>query len=205
MIDSPTGTVTFLLSDIADSTTLWESHPARMDAALRTHDRILRAAVEHHNGIVVKHTGDGICAAFDRATRAAYAALESHLSLDAEPWPPETTLRVRIALHTGECFERNGDYFGSPLCVATRLVELTPPGSVWATEITATLLSNTGPDTIQAVPLGTRVLRGLSTPIEIFHIIRTHPDLIDSSPTPSPLRSRPSTPVRRRATGRDKE
>jgi len=175
MVDTPTGTVTFLLSDIADSTALWESNPAQMDAALRMHDGIVHEKVERHSGVIVKHTGDGICAAFDRTTCAAEAALDSRAALEREQWPTPDALHVRFVLHTGECFERDHDYFGSPLCVATRLLDLTPSGAVWATGLTAALVSNANPDDIVAVPIGIRALRGISRPVSVYRIVRPGP------------------------------
>lgn len=175
MDDIPTGIVTFLLSDIAGSTHLWEAHPTRMNAALRAHDRILREAVEQHDGMVVKHTGDGICAAFSRATSAARAALDVQRDLDAEPWPESTELDVRLVLHTGECYERDHDYFGSPLCLASRLVELARPGVVWATQLTATLIAAADPDTFAIEPIGVRTLRGVSIPVTVYELTRADP------------------------------
>lgn len=179
MSDSPTGTVTFLLSDIVESTTLWQADPVQMDVAMRAHDRIMRAVIGRRDGTIVKHTGDGVVAAFHRASSAAQAALDCRHTLGNVPWPSHTPLEVRIVLHTGECFERDHDYFGSPLCVAKRLIELTPPGSVWVTEITATLLTNVRIDRFEAIPLGTRRLRGVSEPIGVFHLVRPRADIVD--------------------------
>jgi class 3 adenylate cyclase len=175
MVDIPTGTVTFLLSDIADSTALWESHPLQMDAALRIHDGVVHENVERRAGVIVKHTGDGICAAFDRTTCAAEAALDCCSTLNLEHWPTPDPLQVRFVLHTGECFERDHDYFGSPLCVATRLIHLTPTGTVWATELTAALLSSAHPDDIIATPVGIRALRGISRPVNVYEVTRPDP------------------------------
>jgi class 3 adenylate cyclase len=182
MMDAPTGTVTFLLSDIADSTALWESHPVQMDAALRIHDGIVHENVDRHGGVIIKHTGDGICAAFDRTTCAAEAALDSRTALNGERWPTPDPLHVRFVLHTGECFERDHDYFGPPLCVATRLIDLTPSGDVWATHLTATLLTNANPDNIVTVPVGIRALRGISRPVTVYRISRPSPPPLTSSP-----------------------
>ena len=175
MVDIPTGTVTFLLSDIADSTALWESHPAQMDEALRIHDGVVHENVERRAGVIVKHTGDGICAAFDRTTCAAEAALDCCSTLNLEHWPTPDPLQVRFVLHTGECFERDHDYFGSPLCVATRLLDLAPSGTIWATELTAALVSNANPDNIVTVPVGIRALRGISRSVTVYRITRPDP------------------------------
>src|SRR5713101_473706 len=97
----PSGTVTFLFTDIEGSTRLWESHRDTMPAALARHDEILRAAVAAHGGHVFKHTGDGVCAVFATAPAAVAAALDGQRTLQHEPWGEIGELRARMALHTG--------------------------------------------------------------------------------------------------------
>ncbi len=82
----PSGTVTFLFTDLEGSTRLWEEYPDAMHDALARHDEILRDAIEKHDGHVVKHTGDGLHAAFATARDALDAALATQLALTAEPW-----------------------------------------------------------------------------------------------------------------------
>src|SRR5262245_43563740 len=86
MADLPTGTVTFLFTDLEGSTRLWEEHPDSMNTALARHDQILRAAIGAHDGIVVKSTGDGVHAVFAEAVLAVYAARDAELALLAEAW-----------------------------------------------------------------------------------------------------------------------
>jgi class 3 adenylate cyclase len=100
LTDTPTGTVTFLFTDIEGSTALWEDYPTQMDAALARHDEILRAAVEASGGYVFKTVGDACCAAFANARQALEATLAAQRALSAEEWG-ETPIRVRTALHTG--------------------------------------------------------------------------------------------------------
>src|SRR5215210_6564467 len=108
----PSGTVTFLFTDIEGSTKLWELYPRAMQAALARHDTLLREAVETHGGYVFKTVGDAFCAAFPTAIQALQAAIDAQHSLHDEPWPEQTgALRVRMALHTGAAEERGGDYF----------------------------------------------------------------------------------------------
>lgn len=109
----PSGTVTFLFTDIEGSTRLWEQHPTRMGAMVARHDALLRQVIEAAAGQVFKTVGDAVCAVFARADTAIQAAYASQQALAAEPWPPPLPpLRVRMALHTGETEERDGDYFG---------------------------------------------------------------------------------------------
>jgi class 3 adenylate cyclase len=119
----PTGTVTFLLTDIEGSTRLWEQHPEAMRDALARHHALLTYPIEQHHGIVVKRQGEGdsLFAVFARASDALAAAIALQQALHAEPWPPETPLRVRVALHTGPAELRDGDYFGPAVNRCARL------------------------------------------------------------------------------------
>src|ERR671938_493649 len=101
MTTLPTGTVTFLFTDLEGQTSLWEEHPHAMRAALARHDAHLGAAVLSHGGHVVKATGDGLHAAFARAPDALRAALDAQRALAAEPWALPTPLRARMGLHSG--------------------------------------------------------------------------------------------------------
>ena len=85
-MNPPSGTVTFLFTDIEGSTRLWEEHPDAMRSALARHDALLRAAIQKHNGYVFKTIGDAFCAAFHTASDALNAALEAQLALAAEEW-----------------------------------------------------------------------------------------------------------------------
>src|SRR5438477_673593 len=111
----PTGTVTFFFTDIEGSTQLWEHYPTQARAALARHDQIIEDVVGSHGGSVVRPRGEGDSrfVVFSRATDAVVAAAEVQLALHAEPWPKPISLRVRVALHTGEADLREGDYYGS--------------------------------------------------------------------------------------------
>src|SRR5258706_1729686 len=118
----PTGTVTFLFTDIEGSTQLWEQHPVAMQEVLARHDTILREAMETHGGVVFKTTGDGLCAAFARARDGLAAGLAAQRTLQHESWGVTGPLRVRMALHTGAADVRAGDYLGLPLNRVARLM-----------------------------------------------------------------------------------
>src|SRR5688572_4549829 len=94
----PTGTVTFLFTDVEGSTRLWQAHPLAMEAAIARHDALLRGAVEAHGGVVFKAMGDGLCAAFPRAPQAVAATIAGQRALLAEAWGETGPLRVRMAL-----------------------------------------------------------------------------------------------------------
>jgi class 3 adenylate cyclase len=120
----PTGTVTFLFTDLERSTRLWEDHPEAMHAALARHDEILRDAIAAHSGHLVKMTGDGAHGAFATADSAARAALDAQRALASEPWPHTGELRVRMGIHTGPAVRRDGDYYGTALNRAARLMSV---------------------------------------------------------------------------------
>src|SRR5262245_36680458 len=114
-------TRTFLFTDIEGSTRLWEEHGQAMKGALERHDAILRDAVVGSNGQVVKTTGDGLMAAFGSSADAVRACLKAQQSLADEQWGEIGSLRVRMAVHTGEAASRGGDYFGPTLNRAARI------------------------------------------------------------------------------------
>ncbi|MEJ2751447.1 MAG: adenylate/guanylate cyclase domain-containing protein [Chloroflexota bacterium] len=110
----PSGAVTFLFSDIEDSTALWDRHRGAMRPALAEHDDLLRTAIEANNGLIVKSTGDGIMAVFSSPTSALTAALDAQRRLQDAQWPDiaPDRIRVRMGLHSGEAEQRAGDYYG---------------------------------------------------------------------------------------------
>jgi class 3 adenylate cyclase len=126
----PTGTATFVFTDIEGSTKLWERHRAVMSEALARHDEILRGAIEERGGYVFKTVGDAFCCAFPPATDALEAALEAQRTLLSSEWEETGPLRVRMALHVGAAAERDGDYFGPPLNRVARLLSAAHGGQV---------------------------------------------------------------------------
>src|SRR5947208_556103 len=117
MAELPTGTITFLFTDIEGSTQLWENHPDAMRLALARHDAFLRAAIETNRGHVFKTIGDAFCAVFTHPADAIDAALTAQLHLRAlQPTAiasaSDLSLKVRVAVHTGEAEARDNDYFG---------------------------------------------------------------------------------------------
>src|SRR5437016_6937326 len=99
----PAGTVTFLLTDIEGSTRLWEQHPQAMEVALARHDAVAESVIRQHDGMLVKHRGEGdsLFAVFALARHAVSAAIALQRGWRAELWPAGITLRVRVAIHTG--------------------------------------------------------------------------------------------------------
>jgi predicted ATPase/class 3 adenylate cyclase len=165
----PTGTVTFLFTDLESSTRLWEQHPAAMKAALARHDEILRRAVEAQGGHVVKATGDGFHAVFGAAEDAVDAAVTAQRELSSERWDETGPLRVRMGLHTGTPEHRGGDYFGSTLNRAARLMAVAHGGQVVCSHTTADLARDALTD-MQFLDLGEHRLRDLSRPERVFQL-----------------------------------
>jgi class 3 adenylate cyclase len=118
----PTGTVTFLLTDIEASTRLWEEFPVQMADALARHDAIVRSAITERHGYVFGTAGDGFNAAFRIARDALDAGTAVQAALAAEAWPEPIDVRVRMGIHTGTADERGGDYLGPTLNRAARLM-----------------------------------------------------------------------------------
>jgi DNA-binding SARP family transcriptional activator len=170
---APTGTVTFLLTDVVGSTPLWHTHPVDMGAAISRHDTLIAEAVGTHGGLLLKHRGEGdsTFSVFTRATDAVEAAVRAQATLDAEPWPARIPLKVRIAIHTGEAIERDGDYYGSAVNRAARLRELAGGGQVLVSQATAELVRDALPGTIGVVELGAHAVRGLPRPEIVFALI----------------------------------
>ena len=136
----PSGTVTFLFTDIEGSTRLWDEHPRIMRAALERHDAILRDAINECDGLVFSTGGDGVAAAFGRADMAVRAAIAAQRALRSEPWPDGAELRVRMGMHTGEAHERDGDYFGPPVNLAARIMASASGGQVLVSEVTTSIV-----------------------------------------------------------------
>jgi DNA-binding SARP family transcriptional activator len=169
--DLPTGVVTLLLTDIAGSTPLWESSPSAMADALIVHDDLIRNAVTAAGGRVLKARGegDGTFSVFARATDAADAALDAQRAIAATDWPGALTLPVRMAIHTGETVERDGDYFGTEVNRAARLRSVADGGQIVVSASTAQVIVD-HLHNAELVELGEQALRGLSRPEEVFEL-----------------------------------
>jgi DNA-binding SARP family transcriptional activator len=146
----PSGVVTFLLTDIVESSALWEEQPKAMAAALERHDAIIGGVVAAHGGTLLKSKleGDATVSVFARASECATAALALLDALESEPWPESARPRVRMAMHTGEAFERGGDYFGPALNRAARLRSLAAANEVLLSQAVAELVRDHLPKTV---------------------------------------------------------
>jgi class 3 adenylate cyclase len=153
---APSGVVTFLFTDVEASTRRWEADADGMRAALAAHDKVLRTAIEAHDGFVFSHTGDGVVAAFASPRCAVDAAIAAQLELESP---------VRMGLATGEAESRDGDYFGAVLNRAARVMAAGHGGQILLADSTAGLLSG-----VDLLDLGPRRLRDVPTPVGVFQV-----------------------------------
>jgi len=184
MASPPTGTVTFLFTDIEGSSRLWEAQPAAMRTALAHHDAHLRRAIESHGGHVFKTVGDAFCAAFAAAPDALSAALDAQKALGAERWPDGVAIHVRMALNSGAVEHRDGDYFGPPLNRVARLLAAGHGGQTLVTASTHDLARDHLPPAVEMQALGVHALKDLPRAEPVFQLC--HPALKQLFP---PLRT----------------
>lgn len=189
MHDESPPLLTFLFSDIEGSTRLWEEQPGRMQPALARHDAIARRSVENHHGRVVKTTGDGIHAVFEDAADAVAAALQLQLALEERDPAQGLQLRVRCGLHLGATQRRDGDYYGSDVNRAARIMSIAHGGQTLLSQALADRAAERLPEGASLLDLGRVRLRDLSSPERVFQL--QHPLLRATFP---PLRSLEATP-----------
>ncbi|MGI8999729.1 MAG: ATP-binding protein, partial [Candidatus Limnocylindria bacterium] len=179
----PTGTVTFLMTDIEGSTRLWEERPGPMARALATHDAMLHGAIRAHDGTLVKTTGDGALAVFERPDAALAAASDAQRALARHTWTDIDPLRVRMAVHTGSAQLRDDDYFGPALNRVSRLLAVGNGGQILASAVAAELARDAAVPG-ELVDRGEHRLRDLDRAEHVFQLIV--PDLPSDL---APLRS----------------
>ena len=170
---APTGTVTFLFTDLEGSTSRWEQQTETMPTVLAHHDSILREAIAEHRGVIVKATGDGVHAAFRTAQDGVAAALAAQRALHATDWGEAGTVRVRMALHTGAAEERDGDYFGPSVNRAARLMSVAHGGQVLLSLATQELVRDLLPAGVELLDLREHRLKDLIRPEHIFQVVVT--------------------------------
>ncbi len=169
----PTGVVTFLLTDVESSTSLWEQNAAAMSRALQLHDETIGAAVTAAGGKVLKARGEGdsTFSVFTRPTEAVRAALAARRALERQSWPEGTRLEVRFAIHMGEVEARDGDYYGTAVNRAARIRSLAVGGQILVSQAVAEVIVDHLPDDSSLVELGEQQLRGLSRPERIRALV----------------------------------
>ncbi len=192
MTELPSGTVTFLFTDVERSTARWERNAAAMRPAVERHFTLLRQAVAAHGGVVFRTIGDAVQAAFATAPAALAAALDAQRALMAEPWPEATgELRVRMALHTGEAHPQDGDYLVVPaLNRLARLVAAGHGGQVLVSTATQELVRDALPPGSSLRDRGEHRLKDLLRPERVYELLA--PDLPADFPPLKTLDARPN-------------
>lgn len=168
----PTGTVTFLYTDIEGSTQLWKQHHQAMAAAHARHDQILREVIEANHGSVFQVVGDAFCAAFHTAADAVRAAVQSQSELAAEEWG-EAPIQVRMGIHTGKAEVQEDGHYGGfvTLSHVQRLMSVAYGGQVLLSFTAQELVQDELPENVKLREMGQRQLKDWSRPEHIFQLV----------------------------------
>jgi predicted ATPase/class 3 adenylate cyclase len=167
----PTGTVTFLFTDIEGSTRLAQALGAAWPPLLERHRDIARSAWEAHHGTEILTEGDSFFVVFDSAPQALAAAVEAQRSLAAEPWPETARIRVRMGLHTGEGLLSGGSYVGLDVHRAARIAGAGNGGQVLVSAAVHSLVEGDLPPGVTLRELGEHRLKDLSRPERIWDLV----------------------------------
>jgi predicted ATPase/class 3 adenylate cyclase len=192
----PSGTITFLFTDVESSTRAWLRNTAAMGAALARHDALIEHLVAEHDGQVVRPRGEGDSrfAVFARASDAVAAACAVQLALVEEHWDLTEPLQVRMAAHTGEADLRLGDYYGPAVNHCARLRAVAHGGQVVVSAVTAELVRETLPTQVSLRDLGLHQLKDLEQPERVWQLV--HPNLpADFRPLTSLSARRTNLPI----------
>jgi predicted ATPase/class 3 adenylate cyclase len=191
MPDLPSGTVTFLFTDIEGSTRRWQQDPVVMAQAVARHLTLLREAVAQHGGVLFKVVGDATQSAFPAAPAALATALAAQQAFHGEPWPePISGLSVRMALLTGEAQpDAQGDYLAPGLNRLARVLDAGHGGQILLTQAVQQLVRSALPAEAMLRDVGEHRLRDLLEPEQIFQLL--HPELPAEFP---PLRTLDAQP-----------
>jgi predicted ATPase/class 3 adenylate cyclase len=201
----PTGTVTFLFSDIEGSTRLLEATGPGFGALLARHQAILRSCWREHDGVEVSTDGDAFFVVFEDAVEAVAAAACVQRQLAAEAWPAGNSVRVRIGIHTGRGARGGDNYIGMDVHRAARIATAGHGGQVLLSDATRRLVERDLPEGVSLRDLGAHRLRDLSEPERISQLVV--PGLIDQFPAIRSLDARPTNlpAAAARLLGRDRD
>jgi predicted ATPase/class 3 adenylate cyclase len=168
----PTGTVTFLFSDIEGSTQLVEElDPAGYRELLERHQRLLRTAFAAHRGVERGTEGDSFFVVFGDAPSAVAAAVEAQRALQSAPWPQGHEVRVRMGLHSGEGIRGGDDYVGLDVNRAARIASAANGGQVLISESTRALSDRKLPAGVVLRDLGEHRLKGIAMPERVYQLV----------------------------------
>lgn len=168
--DLPTGTITFLFTDIEGSTRLLQVMGSEFEKSLRRHQELIRSAVDAAGGVVVKSEADGFFAVFQSATAAVNAAVEIQRAMAAEPWPTPWPVRTRIGVHTGEAVLGGADYMGLDVHRAARIGAAGHGGQIVISELVARLVGHTLGAGVALEDLGLHRLKDMEGDDRLFQV-----------------------------------
>jgi class 3 adenylate cyclase len=189
----PSGTVTFVFTDIEGSTALLKQLGERYAVLLSEHRRIVRETFTRANGIEIDTQGDAFFFAFGRARDAVEAAVDAQRAHASNAWPDDAIVRVRMGLHTGEPALGSEGYLGIDVVRAARICTSGKGGDVLLSETTRLLVGSSLPEGVTVSPLGQRHLKDLDQPEQVFELT------IDGVSTEVEKATDPPTPVSKAA------
>jgi len=165
------GTVTLLFTDIEGWTRLAQGlGDQRAHRVLRGHDRILRERVARHSGTTVKHMGDSLMAVFPSATRALHCAVDIQKAFaDYSRKHPETPIKVRVGLNSGESIQDGGDYFGKAVTVAARIADKARGGQILVSTVVRDLAGSVAE--VEFRDAGRRQLKGIPDRQRLYEVV----------------------------------
>jgi class 3 adenylate cyclase len=166
----PSGTVTFVFSDVEGSTALLKRLGERFDDVLSAHRRLMRERFAEHGGVEIDTQGDAFFFAFPRARDAVTAAVEAQRAHAEYEWPDRIDVRVRMGLHTGEPALGSEGYLGLDVVRAARLCTAGSGGHVLLSETTRALVGSSLPEGVSIFPLGERRLKDIDEPERVFEL-----------------------------------
>jgi len=186
----PTGTVTFLFTDIEGSTLLLRELGDHYAEVLRDHGEIVRGALEREGGAEIGTEGDSFFAVFASPAAAVRAVIETQRALASHAWPQGSEVLVRMGLHTGEGTRVGKGYVGLDVHRAARIGDAGHGGQVLLSEATAALIQHRLPDRVELVDLGEHRLKDLPHPERLFQL--SIDGLPAEFPPPRSLDARPN-------------
>ena len=170
MRDLPTGTVSFLFTDIEGSTRLLQELGDDWPHVVRDHHRLMREAFAASHGKEVDTQGDAFFAVFGRARDAVDAAVACQRALSVHPWPQGTTVRARVGIHTGEPRLEEEGYLGLDVVRASRVCAAAHGGQVVLTAATRELVRGNEPEGVEIRDLGEHTLRDIDRSERLFEL-----------------------------------
>jgi class 3 adenylate cyclase len=171
----PSGTLTFLFTDVEGSTRLWEEYPIQMRADMVRHDALIEACVAQYGGVIVRPRGEGDSrfAVFPEPTDAIAAASAIQRAFLSEAWIVPAPLRVRMALHTGDADLRDGDYYGQAVNRCAKLRNAAYGGQTLISQATYNQVQHALPDGVSLRDMGEHRLKDLQQPERLYQLIIT--------------------------------